>query len=115
VLFKSAMTLDGKVATRTGDSKWISGEDSRYRSHHWRAERDAVGGRDRHRAGRRSAADRARAGRLPPADAGRVRLRGAAAARLPARARRRRGAADRRRLARGVALATDALEAAGPR
>ena len=27
VLFKSAMTLDGKVATRTGDSKWISGED----------------------------------------------------------------------------------------
>src|SRR5829696_9197873 len=26
VLFKSAMTLDGKVATRTGDSKWISGE-----------------------------------------------------------------------------------------
>src|SRR5256714_4978846 len=42
VLFKSAMTLDGKVATRTGDSKWISGEDSRYRAHHWRAERDAV-------------------------------------------------------------------------
>src|SRR3954449_8522651 len=32
VLFKSAMTLDGKVATRTGDSKWISGEDSRYRA-----------------------------------------------------------------------------------
>ena len=42
VLFKSAMTLDGKVATRAGDSKWISGEDSRYRAHHWRAERDAV-------------------------------------------------------------------------
>ena len=29
VLFKSAMTLDGKVATRTGDSKWISSEESR--------------------------------------------------------------------------------------
>ena len=58
VLFKSAMTLDGKVATRTGDSKWISGEDSRRLSHHWRAEVDAVGGRDRHRARRRPAADR---------------------------------------------------------
>src|SRR5215218_5070708 len=42
VLFKSAMTLDGKVATRTGDSKWISGEAARLLSHHWRAERDAV-------------------------------------------------------------------------
>ena len=42
ILFKSAMTLDGKVATRTGDSKWISGEDSRRLSHHWRAEVDAV-------------------------------------------------------------------------
>jgi diaminohydroxyphosphoribosylaminopyrimidine deaminase/5-amino-6-(5-phosphoribosylamino)uracil reductase len=42
VVFKSAMSLDGKVATRTGDSKWISGEESRRRSHHWRAERDAV-------------------------------------------------------------------------
>ena len=42
VLFKSAMTLDGKVATRGGDSKWISGEDSRYLAHHWRAECDAV-------------------------------------------------------------------------
>jgi diaminohydroxyphosphoribosylaminopyrimidine deaminase/5-amino-6-(5-phosphoribosylamino)uracil reductase len=36
------MTLDGKVATRTGDSKWISGEDARMLSHRWRAERDAV-------------------------------------------------------------------------
>ena len=42
VLFKSAMTLDGKVATRSGDSKWISGEDSRQLAHHWRAECDAV-------------------------------------------------------------------------
>jgi diaminohydroxyphosphoribosylaminopyrimidine deaminase / 5-amino-6-(5-phosphoribosylamino)uracil reductase len=42
VLFKSAMTLDGKVATRTGDSKWISGEASRRQAHIWRAECDAV-------------------------------------------------------------------------
>jgi diaminohydroxyphosphoribosylaminopyrimidine deaminase / 5-amino-6-(5-phosphoribosylamino)uracil reductase len=42
VLFKSAMTLDGKVATRSGDSKWISGAASRQRAHHWRAECDAV-------------------------------------------------------------------------
>jgi diaminohydroxyphosphoribosylaminopyrimidine deaminase/5-amino-6-(5-phosphoribosylamino)uracil reductase len=42
ILFKSAMTLDGKVATRSGDSKWISGEASRRRAHHWRAEFDAV-------------------------------------------------------------------------
>jgi diaminohydroxyphosphoribosylaminopyrimidine deaminase/5-amino-6-(5-phosphoribosylamino)uracil reductase len=42
VLFKSAMTLDGKVATQTGDSKWISGESSRARAHRWRATVDAV-------------------------------------------------------------------------
>ncbi len=42
VLFKSAMTLDGKVATRAGDSKWISSEESRRRAHRWRAECDAV-------------------------------------------------------------------------
>jgi diaminohydroxyphosphoribosylaminopyrimidine deaminase/5-amino-6-(5-phosphoribosylamino)uracil reductase len=42
VLFKSAMSLDGKVATHSGDSKWISGELSRRRAHYWRAECDAV-------------------------------------------------------------------------
>jgi diaminohydroxyphosphoribosylaminopyrimidine deaminase / 5-amino-6-(5-phosphoribosylamino)uracil reductase len=42
VVFKSAMTLDGKVATQTGDSKWISSEGSRERAHLWRAEMDAV-------------------------------------------------------------------------
>jgi diaminohydroxyphosphoribosylaminopyrimidine deaminase/5-amino-6-(5-phosphoribosylamino)uracil reductase len=42
VLFKSAMTLDGKVATRGGDSKWISGESSRQLAHQWRAQCDAV-------------------------------------------------------------------------
>jgi diaminohydroxyphosphoribosylaminopyrimidine deaminase / 5-amino-6-(5-phosphoribosylamino)uracil reductase len=42
VLFKAAMTLDGKVATQGGDSKWISSEASRLRAHHLRAECDAV-------------------------------------------------------------------------
>lgn len=42
VLFKSAMTLDGKVATRTGDSKWISSAHSRELAHRWRATVDAV-------------------------------------------------------------------------
>ncbi len=42
VLFKSAMTLDGKVATEAGDSKWISGEPSRGVTHRWRASVDAV-------------------------------------------------------------------------
>jgi diaminohydroxyphosphoribosylaminopyrimidine deaminase/5-amino-6-(5-phosphoribosylamino)uracil reductase len=42
VMFKSAMTLDGKVATRTGDSQWISGEESRELAHRWRANVDAV-------------------------------------------------------------------------
>lgn len=42
VLFKSAMTLDGKVATSAGDSQWISGEHSRELAHRWRATVDAV-------------------------------------------------------------------------
>ncbi|HEX8075644.1 MAG TPA: bifunctional diaminohydroxyphosphoribosylaminopyrimidine deaminase/5-amino-6-(5-phosphoribosylamino)uracil reductase RibD [Thermoleophilaceae bacterium] len=42
VVLKAAMTLDGKVATSTGDSRWISGEASRARAHRWRAESDAV-------------------------------------------------------------------------
>jgi len=42
VLLKLAMTLDGKVATRAGDSKWISGEDSRLLAHRWRAALDTV-------------------------------------------------------------------------
>jgi len=42
VVLKTAMTLDGKVATRTGDSRWISGEESRARVHRWRSDLDAV-------------------------------------------------------------------------
>jgi len=42
ILFKSAMTLDGKVATQAGDSKWISSTESRERAHWWRSRVDAV-------------------------------------------------------------------------
>jgi diaminohydroxyphosphoribosylaminopyrimidine deaminase/5-amino-6-(5-phosphoribosylamino)uracil reductase len=42
VVWKAAMTLDGKVATSRGDSKWITGDASRARAHRWRAECDAV-------------------------------------------------------------------------
>jgi diaminohydroxyphosphoribosylaminopyrimidine deaminase / 5-amino-6-(5-phosphoribosylamino)uracil reductase len=42
VVWKAAMTLDGKVATGRGDSKWISSDASRARAHRWRAEADAV-------------------------------------------------------------------------
>ncbi len=42
VIFKAAMSLDGKVATRSGDSRWISGAASRELVHRWRAESDAV-------------------------------------------------------------------------
>lgn len=42
VLFKSAMTLDGKVATRAGDSQWISGPESRELAHVWRSQLDSV-------------------------------------------------------------------------
>lgn len=36
VLLKTAVSLDGKIATWTGDSKWISGEASRSVVHQWR-------------------------------------------------------------------------------
>ncbi|GIV58496.1 MAG: riboflavin biosynthesis protein RibD [Rhodothermaceae bacterium] len=42
VTLKIAQTLDGRVATRTGDSRWISGRLARRRVHRWRAEVDAV-------------------------------------------------------------------------
>jgi diaminohydroxyphosphoribosylaminopyrimidine deaminase/5-amino-6-(5-phosphoribosylamino)uracil reductase len=42
VTLKMALTLDGKAATKTGDSRWITGETSRELVHHWRDETDAV-------------------------------------------------------------------------
>ena len=42
VTLKSALTLDGRTATAQGDSKWISGPESRALVHRWRAEADAV-------------------------------------------------------------------------
>jgi diaminohydroxyphosphoribosylaminopyrimidine deaminase/5-amino-6-(5-phosphoribosylamino)uracil reductase len=39
---KWAMTLDGKIATRTGDSKWISNDASRRRVHELRGRMDAI-------------------------------------------------------------------------
>jgi diaminohydroxyphosphoribosylaminopyrimidine deaminase / 5-amino-6-(5-phosphoribosylamino)uracil reductase len=41
-ILKYAMTLDGKIATHTGDSFWVSGEAARRRVHHWRSGYDAV-------------------------------------------------------------------------
>lgn len=42
VLMKSAMTADGKTATATGDSKWISGSASRALVHHLRHQVSAI-------------------------------------------------------------------------
>jgi diaminohydroxyphosphoribosylaminopyrimidine deaminase/5-amino-6-(5-phosphoribosylamino)uracil reductase len=42
VIAKWAMTLDGKLATRTGDSKWISSEAARAVVHQLRARVDAI-------------------------------------------------------------------------
>jgi diaminohydroxyphosphoribosylaminopyrimidine deaminase/5-amino-6-(5-phosphoribosylamino)uracil reductase len=42
VIAKWAMTLDGKLATRTGDSKWISSEASRALVHQLRGRMDAI-------------------------------------------------------------------------
>src|SRR5437764_1370496 len=39
---KWAMTLDGKIATRTGDSKWVSGEAARRRVHELRGRVDGI-------------------------------------------------------------------------
>jgi diaminohydroxyphosphoribosylaminopyrimidine deaminase/5-amino-6-(5-phosphoribosylamino)uracil reductase len=42
VTHKAAMSLDGRTATAGGDSKWISGPESRRLVHGWRADSDAI-------------------------------------------------------------------------
>ena len=42
VTVKIAQTLDGCIATTTGESQWITGEASRERVHLWRREQDAI-------------------------------------------------------------------------
>lgn len=42
VLLKAATSLDGKLATRTGESRWITGEPARRRVHEMRAAVDAL-------------------------------------------------------------------------
>ncbi len=42
ITLKSGMTLDGKIATRSGQSKWITSEESREIAHHLRNINDAI-------------------------------------------------------------------------
>jgi len=42
VTLKLATSLDGKIATQTGESKWITGENARIRGHLLRAAHDAI-------------------------------------------------------------------------
>ena len=42
ISLKYAMTLDGKIAAYTGDSKWITGEEARTYAHRLRKQHDAI-------------------------------------------------------------------------
>ena len=42
VTLKAAATLDGKISTATGHSKWITGEAARQKGHELRNENDAI-------------------------------------------------------------------------
>ena len=42
VTLKAAITIDGKLAARGGDARWVSGEESRLETHRLRNETDAI-------------------------------------------------------------------------
>jgi len=42
VTLKAALTLDGRMATRSGDSRWITGEEARKHAHRMRDRSDAI-------------------------------------------------------------------------
>lgn len=42
ITLKSAMSLDGKIATRSGESKWITNEEARQEGHRLRSIHDAI-------------------------------------------------------------------------
>ena len=42
VILKAAATLDGRIATRSGDSRWITGKAARQLGHQWRDRVDAI-------------------------------------------------------------------------
>ena len=42
MIYKAAVTLDGKTAASSGDARWVSGDASRRRVHELRASCDAV-------------------------------------------------------------------------
>ena len=93
VTYKAAMSLDGRVASPTGDSRWISSVESRELVHRWRVRVRRRRGRHRHRPRRRPAAHRQarRAPRDSPAGSSSTRTPGCPSTpRWSARSTRRR-------------------------
>ena len=83
VVLKMAQTLDGRVATARGDSKWISGEASRALVHEWRGESDVIAAG----IGTALADDPLLTARVPDAPGNPTRVIFDSAARLPLRSR----------------------------